>query len=63
MSKNFETEYKKYADNTVPDLWSRIEAGVDAYEESIKEHFAFIGWDVSFLPGGYSKTRVRTLLS
>lgn len=37
MSKNFETEYKKYADNTVPDLWSRIEAGVDAYEESIRE--------------------------
>lgn len=37
MSKNFETEYKKYADNTVPDLWSRIEAGVDAYEESIKD--------------------------
>lgn len=36
MSKNFETEYKKYADNTVPDLWSRIEAGVDAYEDSIK---------------------------
>ena len=33
------------------------------FEESIKEHFAFIGWDVSFLPGGYSKTRVRTLLS
>ena len=36
MSKNFETEYKKYSDNTVPDLWSRIEAGVDAYEDSIK---------------------------
>lgn len=40
MSKNFETEYKKYADSTVPDLWSRIEAGVDAYEESIKSNGA-----------------------
>ena len=37
MSKNFEIEYKKYADSAVPDLWSRIEAGVDAYEESIKD--------------------------
>ena len=37
MSKNFETEYKKYADSAVPDLWSRIEAGVDAYEESIRK--------------------------
>lgn len=37
MSKNFEIEYKKYADSIVPDLWSRIEAGVDAYEESIKD--------------------------
>ena len=40
MSKNFEIEYKKYADSAVPDLWSRIEAGVDAYENSIKNRDA-----------------------
>ena len=31
------------------------------FEESIKEHFVFIGLDVSFLHGGYARTRVRTL--
>ena len=40
MNKNFEIEYKKYADSAVPDLWSRIEAGVDAYENSIKNRDA-----------------------
>ncbi|MCR4807660.1 MAG: hypothetical protein K5857_08275 [Lachnospiraceae bacterium] len=33
MNKNFENEYKKYADSAVPDLWSRIESGIDALEE------------------------------
>lgn len=31
---NFEIEYKKYAQDSTPDLWDRIEAGVDAYEAS-----------------------------
>lgn len=31
---NFETTYKKYAQDATPDLWDRIEAGVDAYEAS-----------------------------
>ncbi len=30
MSKNFEEEYKEYLNAQAPDLWSRIEAGVDA---------------------------------
>ena len=29
MTKNFEEEYRKYADSTVPDLWGRIEAAID----------------------------------
>lgn len=29
---NFENEYKKYSKESTPDLWARIEAGVDAYE-------------------------------
>lgn len=37
MNRNFEEEYKKYADIDTPDLWSRIEAGVDALEENLKE--------------------------
>ena len=36
MNRNFEEEYKKYADIDTPDLWSRIEAGVDALEETLK---------------------------
>lgn len=31
---NFENEYKNYAKESTPDLWDRIEAGVDAYEAS-----------------------------
>lgn len=34
---NFETEYKKYAQDSTPDLWDRIEAGVDAYEASASQ--------------------------
>ena len=30
---DFEKEYKKYSEDSTPDLWSRIEAGVDAYEQ------------------------------
>lgn len=30
MSKNFEKEYKEYLNSQAPDLWNRIEAGVDA---------------------------------
>ncbi len=30
MSKNFEEEYKEYLNAQAPDLWDRIEAGVDA---------------------------------
>lgn len=30
MSKNFEEEYKEYLNAQAPDLWGRIEAGVDA---------------------------------
>lgn len=33
MNKNFEEAYKKYSDIDTPDLWSRIEAGIDALEE------------------------------
>ena len=35
--KNLEKEYKAEISNNAPDLWSRIEAGVDAYEASRKE--------------------------
>lgn len=34
---NFENEYRKYSQDSTPDLWARIEAGVDAYEASKKE--------------------------
>lgn len=34
--KNLEKEYKDQIDREVPDLWSRIEAGVDAYEAEKK---------------------------
>lgn len=34
MSKNFEKEYKEYLNAQAPDLWDRIEAGVDAVERS-----------------------------
>ena len=37
MNKNFSEEYKKFADIDTPDLWSRIEAGVDALEDNLKE--------------------------
>ena len=36
MNRDFAEEYKKYADIDTPDLWSRIEAGIDAYEEALK---------------------------
>jgi len=35
--KNLEKEYKEQISLETPDLWSRIEAGVDAYESSKKE--------------------------
>ncbi|MCR5672620.1 MAG: hypothetical protein K6F87_02770 [Lachnospiraceae bacterium] len=35
MTRNFEDEYKKYAENNVPDLWGRIEAAIDEHEEKI----------------------------
>ena len=35
--KSLEKEYKEAIKNETPDLWSRIEAGVDAYEASKKE--------------------------
>lgn len=35
MNRDFVKEYKKYADIDTPDLWSRIEAGIDAYEEAL----------------------------
>ncbi len=39
MTRNFEEEYRKYAENSVPDLWSRIEAAIDEADraESIKK--------------------------
>ncbi len=36
MTRNFEEEYKKYADSTVPDLWGRIEAAIDEKEAGSK---------------------------
>ena len=36
--KNLEKEYKEAISHETPDLWSRIEAGVDAYEASKKEN-------------------------
>lgn len=30
---NFEDEYRKYANSSAPDLWNRIEAGIDAISE------------------------------
>jgi len=35
---NLEIEYKNLIDSELPDLWSRIEAGVDAYEASKKDN-------------------------
>ncbi|MCR5673257.1 MAG: hypothetical protein K6F87_06035 [Lachnospiraceae bacterium] len=35
MTRNFENEYRQYADSNVPDLWGRIEAAID--ESSKKE--------------------------
>lgn len=32
MNKDFEIEYKNYAADNLPDLWSRIEAGIDEIE-------------------------------
>lgn len=32
MSKNFEEEYKEYLDAQAPDIWKRIEDGIDAQE-------------------------------
>lgn len=37
MSKNFEEEYKEYLNAQAPDLWSRIEAGVDALDGEAAE--------------------------
>ena len=34
--KKFDEEYKKEIDLEVPDLWDRIEAGVDAFEAEKK---------------------------
>lgn len=34
MSKNFEKEYKEYLNAQAPDIWDRIEAGVDALEKA-----------------------------
>ena len=31
---NFENEYRKHSAETTPDLWARIEAGIDEYEAS-----------------------------
>ena len=36
MNRDFAEEYKKYADIDTPDLWSRVEAGIDEYEEALK---------------------------
>ena len=36
MNRSLAEEYKKYADIDTPDLWSRIEAGIDAYEDVLK---------------------------
>lgn len=36
MSKDFEAEYQEYLNLNTPDLWSRIEAGVDAVEAEQK---------------------------
>lgn len=35
MSKNFEKEYKEYLNAQAPDLWDRIEAGVEALEREV----------------------------
>ena len=32
MTRNFEEEYKRYADSSVPDLWDRIEKAIDEKE-------------------------------
>lgn len=35
MTRNFEEEYKKFAETDVPDLWSRIEAAIDEKREDV----------------------------
>lgn len=37
MNKDFESEYREYQKMSVPDLWDRIEAGIDALEEDKAE--------------------------
>lgn len=36
MSKDFEEEYRRYQSQNAPDLWSRIEAGIDSQQEESK---------------------------
>ena len=38
MSKNFEGEYKEYLNAQAPDLWDRIEAGIDAGGAAAQEN-------------------------
>ena len=38
MSKNFEGEYKEYLNAQAPDLWDRIEAGIDAVATAPQEN-------------------------
>ncbi|MCR5357488.1 MAG: hypothetical protein K6E63_08810 [Lachnospiraceae bacterium] len=38
MTKNFEEEYRKYADSTVPDLWGRIEAAIDEADKNARNN-------------------------
>ena len=44
MSKNLEEEYLREIQSDVPDLWSRINAGIDKLEES-KEKEEPSKWD------------------
>ena len=37
MSKNFEEEYKALANEDLPDLWNRIEAGLTNRDASLME--------------------------
>ncbi|MCR5687133.1 MAG: hypothetical protein K6G58_03860 [Lachnospiraceae bacterium] len=37
MTRDFEKEYRQYADSSVPDLWGRIEASIDEKEKNTKK--------------------------
>ncbi len=60
MSKNFEKEYKEYLNAQAPDLWERIEAGIDAAEQgAVLNDSKVIPMNTGTKKGGKKKSRIR----